>query len=362
MITRYVTGLNDDAALARHRRAAGQAWPRRVALVCPGIEDNLGDLAIHDATRALGEELGVYLDRVPYLSRERRLARLGLSARRYFDGALLGGGTLINGYWLDQVEAWGDMVEHAWTFGTGVGSSGFSQGPGFTLDPRWVALLSRFAAVGVRGPISARRLEEAGVPRVEVVGDTALGLAATYGAGNGTARDRFLVNVAGAPEARRDEVETSIALTVAAARELASAGLRPLPVAFTPWDSEPTAEAIARLGYDEPVLAHADVPALMTALGTCATGIAVRLHGSILAAAAGAPVLLFAYRDKAWDYLDSIDARRLGLDDTVTPDGAAARARELAAELDQMGAHVLERSLHWAGIQRAYAQRTWGAA
>ncbi|WP_062530225.1 polysaccharide pyruvyl transferase family protein [Demequina rhizosphaerae] len=363
MLKRYITALTDDTELARHRRALGRTWDERVALVCPGIEDNLGDLAIHDATVALTEGLGVRLERVPYITRERRLARLGLSGSRYFRGVLIGGGTLINDYWLDQAEAWGELVAHAWTFGTGVGSSGFSQHSQVALDPRWASLLSRFAGVGVRGPLSMSRLHDAGVEQAEVVGDAALGLVRSHGAlAPVGAHDWFLVNVAGAPQAGHREVADSIDIAAAAAREFAASGLRPLPIAFTPWDAEPTNEVMRRIGSRECVRTPLTLPQLMALLAECVTGVSVRLHGGILAATAGAPTLLFAYRDKAWDYLASMDAGRLGLDASVSPDAAAERARDLLADLEPMRAHTLERAEHWAQVQEDYARRTFAGA
>ncbi len=91
-----------------------------------------------------------------------------------FDVALLGGGTLINqSPWLiDHFEAQLNRAGRGLVFGTGVGDLSF-WGDHFA---RWIPLLRRCAAVGVRGPDSLALLQKHGLNGAVMTGDPYLWL------------------------------------------------------------------------------------------------------------------------------------------------------------------------------------------
>lgn len=135
---------------------------------------NLGDEAMFQAiSQSLAPNQVVSLLPVPG---ERLLQVVGAGGSKRFGAALLGGGTLINHFYLDLAKLVASWRIPFCIAGTGVGSPGF----GFSSRDEdnlqgWAEILRRSPLVAVRGPKSAQLLQQIGVSNVEVIGDPALG-------------------------------------------------------------------------------------------------------------------------------------------------------------------------------------------
>src|SRR5262249_22822727 len=125
--------------LAAERTATRRRSPVRIGYIGALGAANLGDEAMFDAARRLLPSSEFVWLGVPWM--EQRLAAMGLSGSRFFDGIFLGGGTLISPYWFPHVKAVFGAGLRIWTFGTGVGSSGFGE-PGRVDVAEWKTLLS----------------------------------------------------------------------------------------------------------------------------------------------------------------------------------------------------------------------------
>ncbi len=134
---------------------------------------NLGDEAMFEAI-CTALRPNKILPLLP-LPGEQLLEAIGLGAAKRCAAVILGGGTLINRFYLGlakRVLSWNIPLCVA---GTGVGSPGFGFSPERPRDLlKWAKVLSRSPFLGVRGPESERLLREAGLENIEVIGDPAL--------------------------------------------------------------------------------------------------------------------------------------------------------------------------------------------
>lgn len=356
-----MTKIDNLLTMARVGRAR---WPRKRA---PGKRwgyigahtgRNLGDDAMFTAFRGLWQETSPERELVtvelPW--HERRLARVGLSGPAFFEGALLGGGTLIGPFWESQVRTLMRQGVPLWTLGTGAGSCGFVQPHQLDLSS-WKSLLNDFVGVGVRGPLSLDKLRAIGVERAQVVGDLALILAQSAPLPL-SQRPQFAFNLAlpGASEQNYHEQEKLREVETVLA-ELTRQGWQVVPFAMNAVDIEPTRAALARAG-----IANQGVPLLHSieefwqTIGPCAFVIAVRLHAAILAACAGVPTLMLGYRDKCLDFMASMNLEAWHLDLESAPEGAILEgARRLSAQAPSLREPVLQRAQHWQTTLRAYS-------
>jgi len=137
--------------------------------------NNLGDVAFYDCMKTLFHRFGF----LQY--RHTRSIQLAAKMLPVFQSAVLSGGTVINrqiGTLLSAEEAI-QLCRHFIVFGTGVANPSYwsTQTDYENLLDRWKPILNRCLFVGVRGPMSAEILIEAGIDNVEVVGDPVLPLA-----------------------------------------------------------------------------------------------------------------------------------------------------------------------------------------
>ena len=143
---------------------------RRPALAYVGGwlgEQNLGDELLFDATEVLFNH-GLWHFNGGALSN--RL--YGMAPRRA--GGILGGGTLIGQLpkWLNIAKSFQVHGDPFAVIGTGVADPHFW--PDGTPLSEWKPVLNSCHLVGVRGPMSAEYLTDAGIENVDVVGDPAV--------------------------------------------------------------------------------------------------------------------------------------------------------------------------------------------
>jgi hypothetical protein len=320
-----------------------------------GGRGNLGDDVMPALARRLLAPIG--LEMANALSRERRLGWLGLAGRRPFAGAVLGGGTLINPLWLPIVQWALAQGLPMWSLGTGAGSPGFVLPETVDLTP-WKPVLSRFQAIGLRGPISAAHLLESGVTNVEVVGDLALTLARP--ALEPPADPPVVaVNLRTSP-ARSQNRELPVCNQVLPLlRGLLAQGWKIRPFALQDSDCTALRRLLSDLGMSsrEPRV-YDSVDLLIDDLAPCQLSVSVRLHGAVFSSCAGTPCLLLGYRDKCLDFMESMGMVEWLLSyERSSPQDVAHKGMELAAAAGRLRSQVLERAQHWSVRLEALADR-----
>lgn len=361
MHTRPVCTLRHDVEEVRLRLRIRSSGALPLSYKGAGVRDNLGDLAAYEGTKIAFGQAGLGAVRTPHSRRETRLEILALSGSKYFRGLVLGGGTLINDYWLDEVAESSNRLAQSFAFGTGVGSSGFDQSSDFLLNDRWREVLSRFSIVGVRGPLSAQRLIGAGIPNVRIVGDAALGYASIFEPHLVPQRAYFLLNVTGSPNQTPSDSKWIRRAVLAAAQAYLESGLEACPVALTPSDLEPTSEVIRELGLSTRVFCPRTPLQFLDLSQRCAVGIGVRLHASVLSAVAGTPVLAISYRDKAHDFTESMAPCSLAISEGSTDGLIHARAAELVRSAQEQGRVLRKQSELYAQKQAQMAREMFRA-
>lgn len=139
--------------------------------------DNLGDEAILEAVKLLFPQCGM----IPYSGKDGFEVDLIARLLGIFEYSIMGGGTLINREppTLKKAKKNLPLAKHSLIFGSGVANPAFWTGREDWHDARkqWVPVLEKCDYVGVRGPLSAELLKDAGLSDVEVIGDPVLSLA-----------------------------------------------------------------------------------------------------------------------------------------------------------------------------------------
>lgn len=327
---RFAAGLASLVA----QRTLLRPLPPRIGYLGGQGAGNIGDDVMLAFTRHILAPANV----VPfaYPGEERRLAKVRLSGTRYFRSVLLGGGTLINAHWADQVRTALDLEIPVWTLGTGVGSSGFGMPMEVNID-EWGPILRQVQRIGVRGPLSRNRLVALGLgDRVEIVGDLALGLA----------RDRTVrasdppkvaINLAlhGRPDLQGGVPNAEKGVVTLVSR-LRRRGFQPVLVAMHPTDASPLGRLANALGLpDSTVNMPRTGDEFFRLVEDCLFIITVRLHAGVLACCAGVPALMLAYRDKCIDFMESMDLRNWCLD---------VRAAQVAPPVDELGQSLIDQA------------------
>ena len=237
-----------------------------------------------------------------------------LAARVGRERGILGGGTILNrnDSWIGQYELVRARVGHAVpVFSPGVAHPEFwSRTDGWrpTLT-RWRDLLGELPVVGVRGPRSKALLDEAGFPNVIVSGDPALALYSGPAPAPPPGRRSVAFNVGRSGGLMWGDEDAALREISAAAGLLARDGW---DVRFVPvWDRD---EAVCRAAAVDAELSPTSVLPLeldarlfVRSLHAFDVVVGVKLHASVLAAAAGVLFVPLEYRPKVRDFAESVD-------------------------------------------------------
>jgi polysaccharide pyruvyl transferase WcaK-like protein len=172
---------------------------------------------------------------------------------------------------------------------------------------RWRTLLNKCDYVGVRGPISATLLRNAGVENVDVVGDPVIALAESEPA-RPVESGSLGINIGycsgqlwGENEPRLCEEYVRLAQT--AKRN----GYRVEWFVVWPGDLPVTRLAAAQSGTDEVIHeVYHDPSAYLTTVRHMSFFVGMKLHATLLATCAYVPSVMVEYRPKCRDYMASI--------------------------------------------------------
>ena len=276
--------------------------------------ENLGDEMLYQAYQRLFPEYHV----LPFISlrSSKRDTYRKITGRDIFAAGCLGGGTLINRS-KKRLETFCRLLDECpvcFCLGTGVADSGFWEGRADWKDQltAWVDRLKQCQFVGVRGPVGAAVLKQAGLKDVEVVGDSALIFAKesyaapeekVLGVNVGTA----LGNVWGTEEQMVERIAV-------ACKALRSKGWKILFLCVWPRDMDSSRALAKQIGIADPQihLVTCDVAQALDVCGRCTTFIGMKLHSVVTAICAGVPSIMIEYRPKCRDFMDS-----LGLEEYV---------------------------------------------
>ncbi|MBW3667472.1 MAG: polysaccharide pyruvyl transferase family protein, partial [Actinobacteria bacterium] len=181
-------------------------------------------------------------------------------------------------------------------------------------DPAdWVAFLEKCLYVGVRGPRSAALLSDWGLKLdVEVMGDPALSLRANRSVTE--VEGRIVVSPAWAKGLLWGESDqTVISAFASLASNLRADGHEVWALSAFPGDDRHIIEMMREAEWpDMPYLAAHDHPAAaMDLLASAELVVSERLHGAVLAAAAGTVPIMVEYRPKLRDFAQSIGLEEL---------------------------------------------------
>lgn len=352
---RRARAIKLDLLTAVERARAGRGAHARLAYIGGHGSGNAGDDAIYEAAEQLFPDSRLLTYHLP--AREGRLARVGLGGKKYFRRLLIGGGTFLNDSTLVTVRAALEQGLPVATLGTGAGSMGLNMPRRVDLSA-WTDLMAHFDAIGVRGPVSKAALENAGVSRVEVVGDLALLHSRPERPERAETR-RFAVSAAqpfprhveGFSLERLDELGDAVSA-------LMKRGWEPVFVAMDAHDEIALAHVKSRVTAGHfPTLHPGTTSALLDLFDGCAFTLAIRLHAAVLSTCVGTPSLMLGYRDKCLDFMASLGLEAWHVDLFEPKPDIVTKALELAEAAQSLRQVVLSSSLEMKARLEAYAAR-----
>jgi len=228
-------------------------------------------------------------------------------ALRSLHGGMMGGGTLI-GHKPNSLRLARQFQEGGKPliiFGTGVEEPRFW--PDAVPLSEWKPVLDKCPFVGVRGPISARMLQAAGIERVQIVGDPVLAYAQTA-INENSAPNTVGLNI-GISDGRLWGDEKTVAVNVSSlARKARLAGWTVHWFVVWPKDLAMTQEAARESGTDAHIhTVYTDPLLFMSKVRELSTFVGMKLHATVLATCVNTPAIMLEYRPKCRDYMESIE-------------------------------------------------------
>ena len=336
----------------RRRRMAYIGWPGH---------GNLGDEAIFEAIRE--QFPSVHLRHFSGVRKESLLMRL-FGARRLYQQAILGGGTLILGGYAGQLEKLLDAGIKCHTFGTGVEDPDFWEKLGRPLErERWKAVLKRMGPLHVRGPRSKAILERLGIENVSVVGDPTL-LFALDRTPDPPPKKTLGVSLY-IPKLALGDTSKLFENFVEVCRLAKADGwdLRIYSVAREDVDVNLQLARDVGVSPNSVDVECANGRAFVKSVSKCSVFLGVRLHSVILSHCACVPAISMAYQPKCWDYMESVAEtewafacnsmaesifsciRRMHLSHRDSRPSLFARGRDLKRRLSDLVQHITVESI-----------------
>jgi polysaccharide pyruvyl transferase WcaK-like protein len=243
------------------------------------------------------------------------------------------------------------------TFGTGAGSTGFGDDEHPSLSG-WREILNRFQMVGVRGPRSYAALAGIGVNNVQVVGDPALSLGPKT-LPSLKERPTLAINVGGSAGDQYGAGACASYREIATiARQHIARGGDIVPVAMCQADCRFLRALLADAGIEHCPIRHpGSAEEFIEYIRGAACMIGVRLHSAVLASVAGTIPILLAYRDKCWDFMESMNLSRTTIRIKTGSNGLIQETLEYASNSRGLREMMFDRVRHWRATQVDYANR-----
>lgn len=210
--------------------------------------------------------------------------------------------------YLDIAKSFTNGARDLHVFGTGVADPVFFERRGDFVNmlPQWGEFLNECGYVGVRGPRSAELLADAGVSKVEVVGDPVIAFAYD------TPCSEFCPGTLGLNIGYDHGNQWGDAKLLAAefsklARTAIDAGWRVKWFVVFPRDMEMTRQLAEATGTGGEICAeYVDPVRFMEQVRTISVFAGMKLHATMLAACAYVPSLMVEYDPKCMDFMRSI--------------------------------------------------------
>jgi polysaccharide pyruvyl transferase WcaK-like protein len=267
-------------------------------------QQNLGDEALLFATQRLFPEHNLW-----HFDGSRAHQKL-IDVLRPDSAGLFAGGTLVNRApeYLDISRAFLTERRRLFFFGAGVADPSFWTGRGDFRDmlPEWSELLNRCGYVGVRGPLSARLLSDAGVSNVQIVGDPVIAYAADTPAPPPVPQSLGL-NVGFDHGHQWGDSRSFQSQVLNLAKLAKAAGWSVKWFVVFPKDLAITRQLAAESGTATNIFCSYDnVERYLDEARTVSTFAGMKLHATMLALCAFVPSLMLAYTPKGGDFMDSI--------------------------------------------------------
>ena len=295
---------------------------------------NLGDEAMFMAYKKLFPSYN-------FIRYKRRFHAFPIRILLSFSAGMLSGGTLIGrsdpSYYYDCINAFGQN----YVFGTGVADPAFWSSTD-DIERKliaWKSVFERCDYVGVRGPFSARILQEIGMKNVDVIGDPILAFANDTWVGDNLFTEHsvgFNLGVAGGNLWGSEESVCNEFIKLARIAKDKSWIVKWFVV--WPKDLDITLYAAKMSGasseiytiYDDPVMYLEKVSSVSTFVG-------LKLHAVALATCAYVPSVMIDYRPKCRDYMMSIGLK----DATIRADiFSADHVWEILNNWDSKRSHI----------------------
>lgn len=275
------------------------------------------------------------------------------------DLLMLGGGTLINRGYLRALRPLDSPRRERVVFGTGVANPDYWGKPKEPVS-EWIAFLESCAFVGVRGPISAELLDRWGMRReVEVIGDPALSLRPSPEVS--VVDGRVVVCPAWARGLLWGGSDSDVIAAFSQLIEsLRGKGHEVWALSAFPGDDTHIIDMMRRADVpDLPYLAaHDDPQAALDLAASAQLVVAERLHGAVLAAAAGTVPVMVEYRPKLRDFAQSLDLEGLVIKtDALSGGGLIELAHAALSDRDTHAAAMKTRVEEYRSRQRQAATR-----
>jgi polysaccharide pyruvyl transferase WcaK-like protein len=277
--------------------------------------------------------------------------------------AVLGGGTLINRNpeWLDEYRRLRRRARRPVpVFSPGVAHPVYWSRTSGWHDTRaaWRDALAELPEVGVRGPVSKRLLDEAGVRRVVVAGDPALVFQRR--GPSPPPRRRIGINIGRSNGEMWGGEQEGLHVLADSARRLTAAGFE--VSVFPVWDRDEAAcremAVAAGLPADAVDPLKLDPDAFVEYVAQFDLVVTLKLHAAVLASAAAVPFVAIEYRPKVRDFAESVGWGAYTFRNGEVDGGELTRVvRTLYDDLPAARARLTSRVDELAATFRAYAAR-----
>lgn len=177
-----------------------------------------------------------------------------------------------------------------------------------TMHPSALNILKQAKFVGVRGPISNKNLTTTGFSGAKVIGDPAI-ILSTDAPNAGLESKRIALNIGDTHTNLFGTEQYVVQETRKLVKRLTADGFE--VVLFPVWPKD--TKFLQQIPRTENVSIRPWGPsetALMNFFKTCRCVIGLKLHTSVLAAAANVPFISLAYREKCFDFAASVNLKR----------------------------------------------------